>query len=245
MNIAQQLVPADRKMQRLLNQSVGQRNPPAQSRVHQTLVALRYLRSPNTLRETPMVQQSLIQLVVAWTLVGGFVLTVLLTLASMIGLVKFSDSKQQQKMFYILIVQIVVISVSYFGKLLNYSPAVAADDAVKLSSFDYWKSFHHEGVAGIEKPGKWPVEYRYAFDSVEGKIKFYSDLNVYVETNKRLNSPAYYYYFRPIKVDDEFLYVYDDSRAFALKLPLRSGMSYFSGHGGNGPFSEFHSLIAL
>ncbi len=185
-------------------------------------------------------QQSLIQLVIAWTLVGAFVFTVFATCGSLVGWIRFSDPSQQRKLFYVLIVQIVGLGVTYFGNILNYSPTVAAEDVISLSNFDYWKSFHHNGVPGIQKPREFPDEYRYAFDEVQGRIQYYPKLNVYVETNRRQRAPTYYFYFRPIKRDDGFLYIYDDSRAFALKLPLASGMSYFSGNGANGPFTDFH-----
>jgi hypothetical protein len=189
-------------------------------------------------------QQSLIQLVIAWTLVGAFVFTVIVTCASLVGWIRFSEPSQQRKLFYVLIVQIVGLGVTYFGNLLNFSPAVAARDVVSLSNFDYWKSFHHNGVPGIQKPNEFPDEYRYAFDGVQGRLQYYQKLNVYVETNQREGAPPYHYYFRPVKRDDAFLYVYDDSRAFALKLPLASGMSYFSGNGANGPFTEFQLVDA-
>ena len=185
-------------------------------------------------------QQSLIQLVIAWTLVGAFVFAIVVTCGSLVGLIQFKDSAQQKKMFYVLIVQLVALGVTYFGKFLNYSPTTAANDVVRLSNFDYWKSFHHGGVTGIGKPTQFPDEYQYAFDGVDGKLKYFEDLKVYVETNQRKSFPTYYYYFRPIRVDQDFLYVYDDSRAFALKLPKKSGMAYFSGNGAQGPFTEFH-----
>jgi hypothetical protein len=199
---------------------------------------------------TVMMQQSLVQLVVAWTLVGAFIFTVLVTCASLIGLIRFQDEGQQRKMFYVLSVQLVAIGVTYFANVLNYSPRVAADDAVKLNNYEYWKSFHQEGVAEIQKPKRFPDEYRYSFNNkkgqkVEGKIKYYENLNVYVETNRLLRYPAYHYYFRPIGADDNFIYVYDDSRAYALKLPIESGMSFFCGNGAEGPFTEFHPVIAL
>lgn len=190
-------------------------------------------------------QDALIRLVVAWTLVGALIFTVVATCASLVGWLKFKDASQQRKMFYVLIVQLAVVGVTFFGNILKYDPAEAADDVVKLGNYDYWKSFHHDGVAGIDKPGSFPDEYLYAENNLSGKIKYYPKLNVFIETNKLLNYPAYHYYFRPIKVEEGFLVVYDDSRGFALKLPLKSGMSYFSGSGGNGNFTPFHMVVAM
>lgn len=190
-------------------------------------------------------EQSLIQLVIAWTLVGAFVFSVIITCASLVGWIKITDRAQQRKLFYILIVQLLTFGVTYFGKVLNYSPTVAINDIKRLTTYDYWKSFHHKGVIGIDKPNDFPDEYVYQFEGVEGRIKYYPDWNVYVESNERKDAPTYYYYFRPVGRDGEFLYVYDDSRAFVLKLPLKSGMAYLSTQGGNGPYGEFHIVTVM
>lgn len=145
-------------------------------------------------------------------------------------------------MFYVLSVQLITVGVTYFGSLLNHSPAVAAEDIRKLTTYDYWKSFQQNGVRGIDKPTQFPDEYYYEFPGVEGKIRYYRKWNVYVESNHRDNAPTYYYYFRPIGFERDFIYVYDDSRAYALKLPLRSGMAYLSTEGGNGPHGQFHNV---
>lgn len=50
----------------------------------------------------------LMQLVVGWTLVGGFVFTVVVTLLSMVGVVKFAEPKQQRLLFKVLVVELVV-----------------------------------------------------------------------------------------------------------------------------------------
>lgn len=50
----------------------------------------------------------LMQLVVGWTLVGGFVFTVVVTLLSLVGVVKFADPGQQRALFKVLVVELIV-----------------------------------------------------------------------------------------------------------------------------------------
>ena len=65
---------------------------------------------------------SIIQLAIAYTLLGAFVFTVIITCLSLVGLVKFSDRTQQQKLFYTLIVEVVVISTAFFSGFLEFNP---------------------------------------------------------------------------------------------------------------------------
>jgi hypothetical protein len=48
------------------------------------------------------------KLVVGWTIVGAFVFTMVVTLLSLVGWVKFADKSQQKKLFATLIVGVVV-----------------------------------------------------------------------------------------------------------------------------------------
>lgn len=50
----------------------------------------------------------LMQLVVGWTLVGGFVFTVVVTLLSLVGVVKFADPRQQRALFGALVLELIV-----------------------------------------------------------------------------------------------------------------------------------------
>lgn len=50
----------------------------------------------------------LMQLVVGWALVGGFVITLALTCASLVGWVEFVDPAQQKLLFKVLLVELVV-----------------------------------------------------------------------------------------------------------------------------------------
>jgi hypothetical protein len=68
------------------------------------------------------------QLAIGYTLVGAFIFTVVVTLLSMIGLVRFADPKQQQKLFTVLIVELVVICVGVFGNLVRLDPGQVKKD---------------------------------------------------------------------------------------------------------------------
>lgn len=70
-------------------------------------------------------QIELIKLSIAWTLVGAFIFTVIITCLSLFGWIKFTDRKQQDKLFYVLIVQLVTIAIGSFTNLLNLSPSIA------------------------------------------------------------------------------------------------------------------------
>lgn len=66
------------------------------------------------------VHAQLIQLTVGYTLAGALVFTVIATCLSLVGWVKFADQAQQNKLFAVLIVELVVISVGFFGGLLKF-----------------------------------------------------------------------------------------------------------------------------
>jgi hypothetical protein len=66
------------------------------------------------------VHAQLIQLIVGYALAGALVFTVVVTCLSLVGWVKFADQAQQNKLFIVLIVELVVISVGFFGGLLKF-----------------------------------------------------------------------------------------------------------------------------
>ena len=72
--------------------------------------------------------QEIIQLIIAYTLVGAFVFTVIITCLSIVGWIQFANHKQQNKLFTVLIVEIVVIGVSFFGNFLNYNPKQVSEN---------------------------------------------------------------------------------------------------------------------
>jgi len=64
----------------------------------------------------------LIKLVIAWTLVGAFIFTVVVTCLSLVGLVRFQEGAQQKKLFWVLIVELVVGCVGAFLDGLRFNP---------------------------------------------------------------------------------------------------------------------------
>jgi hypothetical protein len=77
-----------------------------------------------------MAHQLIIQLAIAYTLVGAFIFTVIITCGSLVGWISVSDKKQQQQLFAALIVQLLVIGVGYFKDFLTFSPANVANAAI-------------------------------------------------------------------------------------------------------------------
>ena len=70
----------------------------------------------------------LMQLVVGWTLVGGFVFTVVVTLLSLVGVVKFADPRQQRALFGALVLELIVgVGGQAVGAWRFDARAVAAD----------------------------------------------------------------------------------------------------------------------
>ena len=51
---------------------------------------------------------TLIQLMIAYTLTGAFIFTVVVTCCSLVGWIKLADKRQQNKLFYTLIVELCV-----------------------------------------------------------------------------------------------------------------------------------------
>lgn len=58
--------------------------------------------------------------VIAWTLTLVFVFTAIITALSLLGLVKFQDETQQERLFWLLIVELVVVCIGYFRGFLTY-----------------------------------------------------------------------------------------------------------------------------
>jgi hypothetical protein len=77
-----------------------------------------------------MKHPELIRLIIAYTLVGAFVFTAVVTCLSLVGLVKFSDPDQQKKLFYVLIVEVVTGSVGLFFNFLSFNPEKVGNNIV-------------------------------------------------------------------------------------------------------------------
>jgi uncharacterized protein YcbK (DUF882 family) len=69
----------------------------------------------------------MLKLVIAYTLVGAFIFTVVATCLSMIGVIKFVNPRQQRKLFAVLVVELVTICLGVFANLLNLSPVQTAE----------------------------------------------------------------------------------------------------------------------
>jgi hypothetical protein len=65
----------------------------------------------------------LMKLVIGWTLVGAFVFTVAMTCLSLVGWIKFAEKKQQQRLFQIVIVELVVGAGAGLSGFARYNPA--------------------------------------------------------------------------------------------------------------------------
>jgi len=61
----------------------------------------------------------IIQLILAYTLTGAVIFTVVTTCASLVGWIKFADPKQQNKLFYLLVVELVTVAVASIHKSSN------------------------------------------------------------------------------------------------------------------------------
>lgn len=80
----------------------------------------------------------LASLVIVYVLVFAFVFTVIITCLSLIGWVAFSKVGQQDKLFYVLIVELVVIAIAFFRGFLAPPPRPSV---VFSPSADYPREF--------------------------------------------------------------------------------------------------------
>lgn len=71
----------------------------------------------------------IVQLIVAYTLTGAFVFTVIATCLSLVGWIEFKFAEQQKKLFSVLIVELVVVCVGFFAGFLKFD-ASSVQEAV-------------------------------------------------------------------------------------------------------------------
>ena len=81
-----------------------------------------------------MTHSLVITLVITYTLLGAFVFTVIITCLSLIGIVKLADASQQQKLFKILIVEIVTICIGLFMNFINPDLSIFSDLTRRLAT---------------------------------------------------------------------------------------------------------------
>jgi hypothetical protein len=79
----------------------------------------------------------LIRLIVAYTMTGALVFTVVITCFSLVGWIEFADRSQQNKLFGVLIVELVILSVGFFGGILKFDPQ---DISRKFAEVEQYKT---------------------------------------------------------------------------------------------------------
>lgn len=82
----------------------------------------------------------LMKLIVGYTLTGALVFTVIITCLSLVNWITFADQNQQNKLFVILIVELVVISVGFFGGLLKFDPKSIEKKIVEVEQYELLSS---------------------------------------------------------------------------------------------------------
>jgi hypothetical protein len=63
----------------------------------------------------------LMKLVMGWTIVGGFIFTMVITCLSLVGWVRFADPRQQKRLFSVLIVEVVAAAGAHVVGAVNLS----------------------------------------------------------------------------------------------------------------------------
>lgn len=86
-----------------------------------------------------MDHHSIIQLIIAYTLVGAFVFTVVISCLSVVGWIKFADQKQQNKLFYVLVVELVVGCLAFFFDFIALNPKRIVQNIQNTAVVDYQK----------------------------------------------------------------------------------------------------------
>jgi uncharacterized protein YjbI with pentapeptide repeats len=100
----------------------------------------------------------LIQLIIAYTLTGAFVFTVVTTCLSLIGLVRFVNQAQQRRLFSVLIVQLCVVAVGFFSGFLKFNPievqqAILHDRMVSPDSTAWESEFRDSNFTSCDFDG--------------------------------------------------------------------------------------------
>jgi uncharacterized membrane protein YcgQ (UPF0703/DUF1980 family) len=66
----------------------------------------------------------IMKLVIAWTCVGVFIATAVITLLALVRVIALAEKKYLDRLFKLLVVEIVVVSVAFFGNWLRTPAAV-------------------------------------------------------------------------------------------------------------------------
>jgi hypothetical protein len=185
---------------------------------------------------------TLFPLIVGYGFAGIILTTAALTVASLFGWVKVAYPEQQKILFRVLVVQSCLALVGYFTKWLNFDPVGAATNIQRLSIYDYWFSFNKDWIPSIPKPSHFPNSYSYTEQNLVGSLKYSPKWNVFEETSRTKDFPLYRHFFRPVAVDPDYLTIFDDSRNFALRMPVRDGEAFLSGNWPKSGFTLFHTV---
>jgi hypothetical protein len=97
-------------------------------------------------------------------------------------------------------------------------------------------------VPSIEKPASFPDHFTYTDPQSgrRGRFAYDAARAVFVEHTGFPGLP--YYYFRPIRFENNVLWLYDDNRGFTLRLPATNGTCDLSGSGVDGEFTELYKV---
>ena len=72
--------------------------------------------------------RQIIQLILAYSLTGAFVITLILTLLSLVGVIKLANEAQQTKLFSVLIIELAVVVVGFFGNFIKFDPKEVSNE---------------------------------------------------------------------------------------------------------------------
>ena len=92
----------------------------------------------------------LLQLTIAYTFSAVLVFTAVITALSLIGKVRFSDPSQQKTLFRVLIVELVIVSVGFFGDVLRFDAKEVQREIVK-NEFNARKAIFEDKLAEAQR----------------------------------------------------------------------------------------------
>jgi hypothetical protein len=75
----------------------------------------------------------IMKLVIAWTCVGVFIATAIITLLALVGIIRLAEKKYLSRLFTLLVSEIVVVSVSFFASWLQAPDKVQAEIETQTS----------------------------------------------------------------------------------------------------------------
>ena len=73
------------------------------------------------------IHRMLMGLIIGYAMAGAIVFTVVITCLSLVGWVKFAHPRQQNKLFLVLIVELVAVGVGFFSGFMKFNPVEASE----------------------------------------------------------------------------------------------------------------------